>query len=71
MHIDPDPGQWPTVPTPWLALSAEITPSYLGAIKAALGVRSSQSLVSELLDIQQLNDTIGEVGGSPRSPCNR
>jgi patatin-related protein len=61
LHIDPDPGDWPPIggeSTP----TEHPMPGYLSGVKSALGVRSSQSNVSELLDMQQMNDTIAQVG---------
>ena len=60
VHIDPDPGDWPAVAGDPAA--AQQTPTWAGGVKNRLAVQDPQSLVRDLDDLQQLNQTIGGVG---------
>jgi len=60
VHIDPDPGDWPAVAGDPAA--AQQPPTWAAGVKTALAVQRSQSLVRDLDDLQQLNQTISSVG---------
>ena len=60
VHIDPDPGDWPA--TAGDPATAQQTPTWADGVKTALAVQRSQSLVRDLDDLQELNQTIGSVG---------
>ncbi|MCW2525939.1 MAG: hypothetical protein JWM76_799 [Pseudonocardiales bacterium] len=62
IHIDPDPGPGSPIADPDRVAPAEWTPSWVGGLRSSLSVRSSQSRVADLLKVQSLNNTIGQVG---------
>ena len=61
IHIDPDPGDWPTVGTPG-PLETQPAPTWIGGVTSALGVLTSQTVFGDLVHLQELNNTISQVG---------